>query len=93
MFTTYSGEGKCVQSEFGGNHLTRKCLLAGQNEKGLSFYLQPFSYVALLLAPFLLTGQNDPFNQMRENARWQVPIRPTLIWNSISDHILAWLPI
>jgi hypothetical protein len=30
---------KCVRSELGGNHLTRKILLVGQNGKGLSFYL------------------------------------------------------
>jgi hypothetical protein len=51
------------------------------------------SVVGSRIVQVVLTGKNDPFNQTRDNARWKVPIRPTLVSDSFSDHILAWLPI
>jgi len=51
-----------VRSKFDGNQSGRKILLAGKNRKNSNFYLYPFRSVALLLVPFLSTGQNDPFN-------------------------------
>jgi hypothetical protein len=41
--------------------------------------------MALLLAPFLLMGPKWHVKQVRENTQWKVPIRLTLIWDSVFD--------
>jgi hypothetical protein len=41
--------------------------------------------MALLVDPFLLTGPKYIFKKVRENTQWKVPIRPTLIWDGVSD--------
>jgi hypothetical protein len=37
----------------------------------------------------LFMGQNDLFNQLSENARWQVPTRPALVWDGASDQYIG----
>ena len=37
----------------------------------------------------IVDGSKCPIKQVRENVRWQVPIRRTLIWYSISDQYVG----
>jgi hypothetical protein len=37
----------------------------------------------------LIMGLNGSVKKMRENTRWKVPIRPTLIWCSVSHEYMG----
>ena len=81
-----TGEEKHIENEFYGNNGQGSIYLWNKTTQVCGFICSP-----LLLASLLLMVPNEPFKQVREDGQWKVPIRPTLIWDSIFDNNIGLL--
>jgi hypothetical protein len=59
------------------------------NKKTQKYNKGGFTHPVGEVGPASEERSKRPVKQVRENARWKVPIRLTLIWGSISDQYIG----